>query len=49
MEAIIDSNSMRKDFLGLEIAKLNPKKVGIYRLAMKEGSIIFVNLACKVL
>ena len=38
MEAIIDSNTMRKDFLGLEIAKLNPKKVGVYRLAMKEGS-----------
>ena len=38
MEAIIDSNTMRKDFLGLEIAKLMPKKVGVYRLAMKEGS-----------
>ena len=32
MEAIIDSNTMRKDFLGLEIAKLKPKKVGVYRL-----------------
>ena len=38
MEAIIDSNTMRKDFLGLEIAKLKPKKVGVYRLTMKEGS-----------
>ena len=38
MEAIIDSNTMRKDFLGTEIAKLKPKKVGVYRLAMKEGS-----------
>jgi UDPglucose 6-dehydrogenase len=38
LEAIIDSNTMRKDFLGLEIAKLKPKKVGVYRLAMKEGS-----------
>ena len=38
MEAIIGSNTMRKDFLSLEIAKLNPKKVGVYRLAMKEGS-----------
>ena len=38
MEAIISSNTMRKDFLGLEIAKLKPKKVGVYRLAMKEGS-----------
>jgi UDPglucose 6-dehydrogenase len=38
MEAIIYSNTMRKDFLGLEIAKLKPKKVGVYRLVMKEGS-----------
>ena len=38
MEAIIDSNTMRKDFLSLEISKLKPKKVGVYRLAMKEGS-----------
>ena len=38
MEAIIDSNTMRKEFLGLEISKLKPKKVGVYRLAMKEGS-----------
>ena len=38
MEAIIDSNTMRKDFLGLEIAKLKPNKVGVYRLVMKEGS-----------
>ncbi len=38
MKAIIDSNTTRKDFLGLEIAKLKPKKVGVYRLAMKEGS-----------
>ena len=38
MEAIIESNTMRKDFLGSEIIKLNPKKVGVYRLVMKEGS-----------
>jgi len=38
IEAIIDSNTIRKDFLGLEIARLNPKCVGVYRLAMKEGS-----------
>jgi UDPglucose 6-dehydrogenase len=38
MEAIIESNSMRKDFIGLEIAKLNPKTVGVYKLIMKEGS-----------
>ena len=38
MEAIIDSNTMRKDFLGSEIVRLKPKCVGVYRLAMKEGS-----------
>ena len=38
MEAIIDSNSMRKDFIGSEIAKLKPKIVGVYKLVMKEGS-----------
>ena len=38
MQAIIDSNTMRKDFLGSEIAKKNPKTVGVYKLAMKEGS-----------
>ena len=38
MEAIIDSNTMRKDFLGSEIVKKNPKTVGVFRLAMKEGS-----------
>jgi len=38
MEAIIESNSMRKDFIGLEIAKFKPKTVGVYKLIMKEGS-----------
>ena len=38
MEAIIESNVMRKDFIGLEIAKLKPKTVGVYKLVMKEGS-----------
>ncbi len=38
MEAIIESNSMRKDFIGLQIAKLKPKTVGVYKLIMKEGS-----------
>ncbi len=38
MQAIIESNSMRKDFIGLEIAKLKPKTVGVYKLVMKEGS-----------
>ncbi len=38
MQAIIESNSMRKDFIGSEIAKLKPKTVGVYKLVMKEGS-----------
>ncbi len=38
MEAIIASNSMRKDFIVLEIVKLKPKTVGVYKLIMKEGS-----------
>ncbi len=38
MEAIIESNVMRKDFLGSEIAKLKPKIVGVYKLVMKVGS-----------
>ena len=38
IQAIIDSNTMRKDFLGLEISRLKPKCVGVFRLAMKEGS-----------
>ena len=38
MEAIIESNSMRKDFISLEIVKLKPKVIGVYKLVMKEGS-----------
>ena len=38
VQAIIDSNSMRKDFIAESILKLNPKTVGVYRLTMKAGS-----------
>ena len=38
IEAIVTSNSIRKDFISDEITKLNPKVVGIYRLVMKSGS-----------
>ncbi len=38
IEAIVSSNAMRKDFIAGQIAALEPELVGIYRLAMKEGS-----------
>ena len=38
IEAIVNSNSARKDFIAENIIQHNPKKVGIYRLVMKEGS-----------
>ncbi|GIC77277.1 nucleotide sugar dehydrogenase [Moritella sp. F3] len=36
--AIVDANTMRKDFVASAILKRNPKRVGIYRLIMKSGS-----------
>jgi UDPglucose 6-dehydrogenase len=36
--AIVDANSMRKDFIADSILKRNPTTVGIYRLTMKSGS-----------
>ena len=38
IQAIVDANSTRKDFLSNEIINKNPKKVGIFRLVMKQGS-----------
>jgi UDPglucose 6-dehydrogenase len=38
VEAIVSSNTTRKDFIAAEIIKKNPKTVGFYRLVMKEGS-----------
>jgi len=38
IQAIVDANSTRKDVIAQEIAARNPRRVGIYRLVMKEGS-----------
>ncbi len=38
IQAIVDSNSTRKDFIAFDVIDRNPKVVGIYRLAMKAGS-----------
>ena len=38
IQAIVSSNTTRKDFVAEEIIRLKPKTVGFYRLVMKEGS-----------
>ncbi|RLL49967.1 nucleotide sugar dehydrogenase [Mariprofundus sp. EBB-1] len=38
IQAIVESNTTRKDFIASSIVKLNPKVVGIHRLVMKSGS-----------
>jgi len=38
IQAIVSSNTTRKDFIAEQILKLKPKTVGFYRLVMKEGS-----------
>ena len=38
IQAIVESNSTRKDFIAQTIIKKNPKIVGVYRLVMKAGS-----------
>jgi UDPglucose 6-dehydrogenase len=38
ISAIVDANSIRKDFIANSIIRRNPKVVGVYRLIMKTGS-----------
>ena len=38
IQAIVDANTTRKDFISSQILKRKPKIVGIFRLVMKEGS-----------
>ncbi len=38
IQAIVQANSMRKDFIADNIIKMKPRIVGIYKLTMKQGS-----------
>lgn len=38
IQAIVDSNTTRKDFVAFDIIKRDPRVVGVYRLIMKSGS-----------
>ena len=38
IEAVVKSNSVRKDFIADNIIRRNPKTVGVYRLTMKSNS-----------
>ncbi|WP_111640759.1 nucleotide sugar dehydrogenase [Marinimicrobium alkaliphilum] len=38
IQAVVDANSTRKDFIANSVIKRQPKTVGIYRLIMKTGS-----------
>ncbi|MCE0881422.1 nucleotide sugar dehydrogenase [Pseudomonas putida] len=38
IQAIVDSNRVRKDFIAESILRRNPKTVGVYRLTMKSNS-----------
>jgi len=38
IQAIVEANNTRKDFISDSILKMNPEVVGIYRLVMKSGS-----------
>ena len=38
IQAIVEANTTRKDYIAAQIIKKNPSVVGIFRLVMKEGS-----------
>lgn len=38
IQAIVEANSTRKDFIASDVVARNPKVVGVYRLVMKAGS-----------
>ena len=38
INAIVQANTTRKDFIANQIVNMNPRVVGVYRLIMKEGS-----------
>ncbi|MFI2485256.1 UDP binding domain-containing protein, partial [Promicromonospora kroppenstedtii] len=38
INAVVDANTTRKDFVAADILRREPKTVGVYRLVMKSGS-----------
>ncbi|GAB4083953.1 nucleotide sugar dehydrogenase [Myceligenerans cantabricum] len=38
IQAVVDANTTRKDFVAADILRRNPRVVGVYRLVMKSGS-----------